>query len=1229
MAFLSSLVFSALGQGLTVQIGSAPLPPTPLAASGDSWHFQRGTNAPQAAWQTSADAILDASWQTGPGGFGYSTDTAGETLFCQTLLPDMLNGYSTFYLRQSFEITEAVDPSRRLQLVLDYDDGFVAWLDGAHVARSSNAPGAPDSEPPYTAISLPPNHESSRGTSGNPPLTNDLGLVGSRLQPGTHILAIMGLNGTLGSSDFILVPDLRLVGGQGAATEGAFFALVSSNVVSLSGSNTLAGSTRVVVNGLDASYDPATRIWSRTQSLAPGWNDLFIAALDAQGNVLAATNKAVVAELASTSVGGVLPGNTAWTTAMGTVRVTNDVTVPAGVTLTIDPGVVILLSPTASIRATTNGVVSAQGTESAPVYFVPADGTTQWRELSARGAGASMTLGRVELIAGQVIAHPSGAVTIEDSFLRDFRSGSRLFLTATNAASFALRRSHVTRYDQIRFSGTPIRIEDSLLEYIGSDATDLADHSDIQVRHTTYRFGAGSNTDALDLGNNPGILIENCLIHDMPDKGVSVAESSGITVRHSLLYNNGIGIACYASSDCLFYQNTLANCTAGLSLYTRAGFTGPGLAFATNNIVWGSTTNVHLAAGGSVELTYSDVQGGWPGAGNIDSDPLFLSVPAGDFRLSSGSPAQGTGLGAVNMGAVFPVGGLPPAPFNLAAHATGIGPIQVWWQEDADNEAGFAIERSIDGDTWEQLSAAGLNVTNFTDASALLGQVYFYRVQATNSSGASRFSNVASAIRQPPVILAGGVLTSNTVWSPAHGTVLVLSNVIVPTNITLSIETGALVRLTNQASLIAQAGGMIRIEGTAEAPVVLQRWNGANNWGELRADGTNAWLLVRHADVSGGQTTVNNGATAVLEDSYFHSFHQQGATTTFNQPLLLAHFAQPTLVRGCHFDDYYEVLLRNGIYQVEDCLFEHMDGDALDFDAAQTGTVVRHCTFRHGDLGNVDAIDVGNGDLGGSRDVVIEGCLMYDFPFDKGVSIGDAGASSGTVVRNSLIYGCRSGVQVKDNCIATVYNCTIVSNAWGFTNYNKINPGSATGGGNTWDAHNNILWDDRITISMWNGSTLSADHCNFGGTNWPPPNVAGPCTNGICTNNISVNPLFVNEAQRDYRLQTNSPCRGAGRDGADLGASLPVGAPMAPSNPYFEVITRLPAGTSEATQVTLRFWADSERSYTVESSSQASGGVWTGIRNVFPDTLPRKVTITDTIDSGAHRFYRLVSPARP
>jgi hypothetical protein len=273
-------------------------------------------------------------------------------------------------------------------------------------------------------------------------------------------------------------------------------------------------------------------------------------------------------------------------------------------------------------------------------------------------------------------------------------------------------------------------------------------------------------------------------------------------------------------------------------------------------------------------------------------------------------------------------------------------------------------------------------------------------------------------------------------------------------------------------------------------------------------------------------------------------------------------------LRRCHVQTYYETLFRNGIIIVEDCLFEDISGDGLDFDAAQVGTVLRRSTFRNGTLGNVDAVDVGPAELGGSRDVIIEDCLMYNFPFDKGVSVGDnPSQATGTIVRNCLMYGCLSGVMFKDNCTGTVYNCTIVDNASGFTNYNKANPSSQTGGGHTL-AFNNIVWDNDVTIAMANGGTVTAAYCDLGNTNWPG------------TGNIDVDPLFRDAAARDYRLLPNSPCIGAGSNGVTMGVAFPVGG--IPAHPLNLVV-----GTNLGPVVWLS-WTDTswnESGFLIEAST--------------------------------------------
>ncbi|UBM58426.1 T9SS type A sorting domain-containing protein [Marinilongibacter aquaticus] len=78
----------------------------------------------------------------------------------------------------------------------------------------------------------------------------------------------------------------------------------------------------------------------------------------------------------------------------------------------------------------------------------------------------------------------------------------------------------------------------------------------------------------------------------------------------------------------------------------------------------------------------------------------------------------------------------PNAPYNLQAMMADSG-VRLSWLDDSDRESGFAVMRSMDGSSWDEIGTTAMNVTWFLDETATSGQTYWYQVVARNDVGDS------------------------------------------------------------------------------------------------------------------------------------------------------------------------------------------------------------------------------------------------------------------------------------------------------------------------------------------------------------------------------------------------------------------------------------------------------------------------------------------------------------
>jgi hypothetical protein len=157
-----------------------------------TWRLFKGrteASAPDlAAWRTGS--FDDTAFTSAPAPFTY-----GEGYTYGTDMSDMLNQYTCFFLRRTFEVTNKASLAA-LRFGAKVDDGFVVWINGAEVLRV-NMPGVTGD--PVTIATL------STGAPSEPvPFDFYTFLAPANyLVNGTNVIAIQVFNVSSGSSDLV------------------------------------------------------------------------------------------------------------------------------------------------------------------------------------------------------------------------------------------------------------------------------------------------------------------------------------------------------------------------------------------------------------------------------------------------------------------------------------------------------------------------------------------------------------------------------------------------------------------------------------------------------------------------------------------------------------------------------------------------------------------------------------------------------------------------------------------------------------------------------------------------------------------------------------------------------------------------------------------------------------------------------------------------------------------
>lgn len=177
-------------------------------------------------------------------------------------------------------------------------------------------------------------------------------------------------------------------------------------------------------------------------------------------------------------------------------------------------------------------------------------------------------------------------------------------------------------------------------------------------------------------GGASSCTLTDCEVRDNVANGVSPmfvpGEGGGLyacTATRCRIWRNQAQVGGGASNSTLRECTVVANSASGVAGGLLAS---TGSHTMRNSILRWNTGSGQIATtlGGVITVTYSDVQGGYAGTGNIDADPLFFGPLHGDFHLKPGSPCIDTGdptmmdpdLSRIDMGAIPFVSGYCGSP---------------------------------------------------------------------------------------------------------------------------------------------------------------------------------------------------------------------------------------------------------------------------------------------------------------------------------------------------------------------------------------------------------------------------------------------------------------------------------------------------------------------------------------------------------------------------------------
>ena len=239
-------------------------------------------------------------------------------------------------------------------------------------------------------------------------------------------------------------------------------------------------------------------------------------------------------------------------------------------------------------------------------------------------------------------------------------------------------------------------------------------------------------------------IIEDCIVtgNETADESGGILLYNGQVKRtaifdnHAATYTGGVGIQAFATlTNCTISENT-ASLGGGIEAWGNAH------PEVINSIIWNNTpTAVSIFGSGDIDITYSDIDGGWDGEGNIDTDPLFTDLNIGDYTITEESPCRDAGTADTDGDGnddISDYNGLAPdmgafeitlaAPTGLVSYTFDTYISLTWNPINQEGFQYYLLERSTDEEFADDIVSNYLTVNYYEDDALEYDTEYFYRV---------------------------------------------------------------------------------------------------------------------------------------------------------------------------------------------------------------------------------------------------------------------------------------------------------------------------------------------------------------------------------------------------------------------------------------------------------------------------------------------------------------------